>query len=68
MVGAYPLSTVSILVVLDWGMRHRRERQRDAEPDSFNPCCLGLGNEAGISIGLCSLMMQFQSLLSWIGE
>ena len=37
---------VSILVVLDWGMRQQIAVEERRIGRRFNPCCLGLGNEA----------------------
>ena len=59
---------VSILVVLDWGMRPASCGRRRSRTSRFNPCCLGLGNEAIIGRDLGSGCSLFQSLLSWIGE
>ena len=41
---------VSILVVLDWTMMHRRPQGPPGGPLGFNPCCIGLDNDAGLSV------------------
>ena len=59
---------VSILVVLDWTMMHQLAFVRVPSVQRFNPCCIGLDNDAPNRPGRPHKDDPFQSLLYWIGQ
>ena len=59
---------VSILVVLDWTMMLAGLGRMMGSNTSFNPCCIGLDNDAQLAFALSAKRSTFQSLLYWIGQ
>ena len=59
---------VSILVVLDWTMMRLACRTKLVARAGFNPCCIGLDNDARAPACDPEHWDKFQSLLYWIGQ
>ena len=59
---------VSILVVLDWTMMRPTLPIRAGDLFGFNPCCIGLDNDAVDGASQRCVTTLFQSLLYWIGQ
>ena len=59
---------VSILVVLDWTMMPVVADAIDVAEQRFNPCCIGLDNDAMEDTSDDYEDEGFQSLLYWIGQ
>ena len=52
---------------MDWVQRQPNERGWFSVSPSFNPCCRGLGSKTRLCRHHVFPVLQFQSLLSWIG-